>query len=84
MDDDITADSQAVQGMAKRIAQEGAQTFDKTDDFGKKYGAKAYAMLEKGGLMQALADHGIDVTPAGYAGPGFTVPVGIKLTPRSE
>jgi hypothetical protein len=79
MSKDMTPDSRAVQRMAKRVAEDGSQVFEKSDDFGRKYGAEAYEMLEKGSLISALWQYGIDVTPARYEGASFNVPVGIEL-----
>lgn len=84
MENDLSLDSIAVLEMARRIAADGPQVFDHTDDFSRKYGARARDMLMNGGLVDAFYRFGIEALPARFEGPGFRNPAGLRLRPRAD
>ena len=84
MSTDLSSDSIVVLEMARRIAADGPQVFDHTDDFGRKYGPRAQDMLMNGGLVEAFYRFGIEALPARFEGPGFSNPTGLRLRPRAD
>ena len=84
MNNDLSADSMAVLEMASRIAADGPQVFDHTDDFGRKYGTQAQGMLMNGGLVEAFYRFGIEALPVRFEGPGFRNPAGLRLGQKTD
>lgn len=84
MIDVFESDSPPVLEMARRIADDGPQIFLTSDDFCKKYGAQAYAMIVNGELISPLWQQGICVAPAQYAGENSDILVGVKLVRKSR
>lgn len=84
MSTDLSSDSIVVLEMARRIAADGPQVFDQTDNFGRKYGSQAQDMLMNGGLVEAFYKFGIEALPARFEGPGFSNPAGHRLRPRTD
>lgn len=76
--------SLVVLDVARRIAADGPQVFDHTDDFSQKYGVQAQDMLMNGGLVDALYRFGIEALPARFEGPGFSNPAGVRPRPRTD